>query len=71
MKKEFLIFLTFALLSLPVAYFYSASDFNHKVQYAEQEIKSQVKNIELIQNVFADMPALQGSDLPLIKRTVY
>lgn len=60
-KKEILIFLIFVLLSLLVAYIYSGADFNNRVQYVEQDIRGRVKNIELIQNVIADMPALLGS----------
>ena len=60
-RKELLIFLAFVLLSFPIAYFNSVADFNSKIQYVEQDVITRVKNIELIGNVIADMPALLGS----------
>lgn len=60
-KKEIVIFLIFSLLAIPVAYLYFITDFNSKVAYIEKDIHGRVENIELIQKLIADMPALLGA----------
>lgn len=60
-KKELYVFLIFLILLLPVAYFNSIADFDGKIQFSEQDIKNSVKNVDLIGDLLADMPALHGS----------